>query len=258
MNDSARMPALFIGHGNPMNALADTPYGRAWNALGRTLPRPRAILTVSAHWYIEGTAVTAMAHPPTIHDFGGFPQALYDVRYPAPGDPRLAAQIAQSLAPTNVHLDSEWGLDHGAWSVLVHTHPDADIPVLQLSIDMTQPPAFHFELGSRLAPLRERGVLIVGSGNVVHNLRRMDFRARDPFEWSVRFDDYVREAFGTGDMRALVEYTKHPDARLAVPTPEHYLPLLFVAGLRQSGEPAGTIIEGFDAGSISMRAFRVG
>lgn len=258
MNENTRMPALFLGHGSPMNAIAGTRYGRAWEDLGRTLPRANAILAVSAHWYIEGTAITAMAHPPTIHDFGGFPQALYDVRYPAPGDPQLAAEIAESLVPVDVHLDTEWGLDHGTWSVLMHTHPKADVPVLQLSIDMMQPPAFHLWMGTRLAPLRERGILVVGSGNVVHNLRRMDFRARDPFEWAARFDDYVREAFGTGDAQALVEYAKHPDSRLAVPTPEHYLPLLFVAGLRQNDEPAISVIDGFDAGSISMRSFRVG
>lgn len=258
MPQTSPIPAVFLGHGNPMNAITDTPYSRAWKALGEALPRPRAILCVSAHWFINRTAVTAMPKPPTIHDFYGFPKPLHDVQYPAPGDPAFAEEIAELLAPLPVELDQSWGLDHGAWSVLVHTHPQAEIPVVQLSIDATKPPQFHYDLGRKLAPLRDRGILIIGSGNIVHNLRVLDFDAKSVFEWASRFDEYIRTALETGDHEALVHYEKHGDAKLAAPTPDHYLPALYIAALQRENEAVGFPVDGIDAGSIAMRSFTIG
>jgi 4,5-DOPA dioxygenase extradiol len=252
------MPAVFVGHGSPMNAIEDNRYSRAWKALGEALPRPRAILVVSAHWFIPSTAVTAMALPRTIHDFSGFPQELYGVRYPAHGDPELAAEVAALLAPLPVALDARWGLDHGAWSILRHAYPDADVPVVQLSIDETKPPAFHYELGAGLSALRERGVLVIGSGNVVHNLELIHFGATTPYDWAVRFDDHVRIALERRDDAALVEYQKNADAAIAAPDPDHYYPLLYIAGIRRADDSLRFLTDGIDARSISMRAFQVG
>ena len=261
MTTTSRLPALFVGHGNPLNALERNAYTEGWAALGASLPRPRAILAVSAHWYVPGTSVTAMDAPRTIHDFGGFPRALYEVRYPAPGAPLLARRVQALLAPTPVGLDQAWGLDHGTWSVLVHVFPAADVPVVQLAIDETQPPAFHFELGRRLAPLREEGVLIVGSGNVVHNLHAYAWgrHPAEPFDWALRFEEQVKRLLVAGEHGSLVEYESlGGDAMLAVPTPEHYLPLLYVAGARAAGEPAAFPVEGIDGGSVSMLSVRLG
>lgn len=264
----AKMPALFIGHGTPMNTLHDNPYTQAWRALGRALPeKPRAILAISAHWYISGAAVTAMPMPRTIHDFGGFPQALFDYRYPAEGEPGLAAEVQKLLAPTDVALDQGWGLDHGTWSVLAHLFPQADVPVVQLSIDRARPPAWHLDIGRRLAPLRDEGVLILGSGNVVHNLRLIDRAAMmadgqgqgAAYPWAVQFNAAMRSAIAAGDDASLVDYGKFGEAaRLAVPTPEHYLPLLYVMGARAKGEPASFPTDGIDLASISMLSARVG
>ena len=256
-----RMPAIFFGHGSPLNALEDNAYTRAWRSVGNTLERPRAIVAVSAHWYLPGTRVTAMERPRTIHDFRGFPPELYDVGYPAPGEPALARRIAQLLQPLPVQLDEEWGLDHGTWSVLKHVFPAADVPVIQLSIDATRPPTFHHELGRRLAPLRDAGVLVIGSGNVVHNLQVYAWRRRviEPYDWALRFETAVREALVSGDQRLLIEYQElGEDARLSVPSPEHYLPLLYVLGLRNAGEPAAFPTQGIEGGSISMLSVRVG
>jgi 4,5-DOPA dioxygenase extradiol len=255
MNQTARMPAVYVGHGNPMNAITDTKYSRAWRALGEQLPRPRAIAAISAHWFVPGTAVTAMPKPKTIHDFGAFPKALFDVQYPAPGDPALALEIAELLAPTPARLDTSWGLDHGVWSVLVHAYPKADIPVVEISIDSHRPPADHHELGRRLAPLRERGVLVIACGNIVHNLEHMDFGATEPFDWAVRFDEFVKAALERRDDTALIDYQSHPDARLAAPDEDHYYPLLYAAGIRHRDDALRFTVEGYDAGSISMRAF---
>jgi 4,5-DOPA dioxygenase extradiol len=254
-----RMPAIFVGHGSPMNALDDNAYTRCWEQLGATLPRPKAILAISAHWLTRGVAVTAMPAPQTIHDFGGFPQALFDMQYPAPGDPALAAHVRELLAPLDVQLDQEWGLDHGTWSVLVKMYPQADIPVLQMSLDMTQPFAFHHELGGRLARLREEGVMLMASGDVVHNLRTMRRGGGESYDWAVRFNDRVRECLLSGDTRQLADYLQWgEDARLSVPTPEHFLPLLYVAGTRQEDEMLSIPIDGIDAGSISMLTALVG
>lgn len=255
---NARMPVLFIGHGSPMNAIEHTRYSQAWRALGERIPRPRAMLVVSAHWYTKGVAVTAMAWPRTIHDFYGFPPELYAVRYPAPGDQLLATRIAALLAPQAVVLDETWGLDHGTWSVLVHLFPDADVPVIQLSIDAQQPAAFHWSLGASLAPLRDEGVLMLGSGNIVHNLRMADFGMDRGYDWAVGFDGYVRDALESNDREALVHYERHPGGPLAVPTPDHYLPMLYAAALRRSDEAVTTIVDGLEAGALSMRSLRIG
>jgi 4,5-DOPA dioxygenase extradiol len=255
------MPALFLGHGNPMNALEDNDWTRAWTALGASMPRPRAVLAISAHWYVAGTHVTAMDAPRTIHDFSGFPRALFEYEYPAPGDPVLAKRIERLLAPDPVGLDRRWGLDHGTWALLCHVFPDADVPVVQLSLDRSAPPRTHYELGRRLAPLRDDGVLILGSGNLVHNLRAYDWnrRAAGPADWAERFERRARELIVHGDHAALVDYEAlGPDARLAIPTPEHYLPLLYLMAVHSSGEPLAFPVEGFDGGTVSMLGVRIG
>jgi 4,5-DOPA dioxygenase extradiol len=254
-------PSIFFGHGNPMNAIATNAYTEAWRAIGRSMPRPKAILCVSAHWYAQGAAVTVSMAPRTIHDFGGFPPELYEVEYPAPGDPVLAHRVRELLAPVPVSLDSQWGLDHGAWSVLCHVFPGADVPIVQLRIDRTQPPGFHYEMGRRLAPLREEGVLIAGSGNLVHNLREYDWEGRGggPYDWAMRFQAQARELILAGDHAALVQYEGlGSDAMRSIPTPEHYLPLLYVLGAQRHGEDVAFPVEGVDGGSISMLAVQIG
>lgn len=261
-SNATRMPAIFFGHGSPMNALEDNRYTAAWASLGASVAplQPKAILSVSAHWYTRGIGVTAMAAPKTIHDFGGFPQALFDVRYPAPGDPQLAAQVRDLLAPLAVAMDQSWGLDHGTWSVLAKAFPKADIPVIQLSIDATQPAQFHFDLGRKLAVLREQGVLIIGSGDVVHNLRLMHRHQDAPAHaWAERFNDHIRASLLSGDMQALIDYADQgQDAQLSVPTPEHYLPLLYIAGARQDDEAISIAVDGIEIGAISMLTAVVG
>jgi 4,5-DOPA dioxygenase extradiol len=259
---SGRLPALFLGHGNPMNALRENAWTRAWAALGASLePRPRAVLAVSAHWYIPGTAVTAMPAPRTIHDFGGFPHELFAVRYPARGDPALAARVGELLAPLPVTADTSWGLDHGTWSVLRHMFPEAEVPVVQLSIDATRPPAFHRELGTLLRPLREEGVLLLGSGDVVHNLEAYAWGVHpaEPYAWALRFERAVRQRLLEGDHLSLTDYTKlGKDALLSVPTPEHYLPLLYPLGASHPEELVTFPTDGIDGGSVSMLAVRFG
>ncbi len=255
-----RMPAVFFGHGSPMNTLASNRYTQAWRQIGADLLKPRAILMISAHWETNGTAVTAMAKPRTIHDFRGFPQALFDVQYPAAGDAALATRVRDLLAPIDVALDESWGLDHGTWSVLVHAYPDADVPVVQLSIDATQPYDFHYQLGRRLAPLREEGILVAGSGNVVHNLRIIDFSGRaPPHDWAVSFNHRVRELLLKREHAPLIHYEDlGTDARLSVPTPEHFLPLLYIVGTQQPDEEVSFPVDGIDLGSISMMSVKVG
>lgn len=255
------LPAIFFGHGNPMNALQQNPYTEAWSALGNSLARPKAVLCVSAHWFVPQTGVTITTAPRTIHDFGGFPRELYEMKYPAPGDPELARRVQKLLEPLPVNLDQSWGLDHGTWSVLCHVYPKADIPVVQLSIDERQPPAFHYEIGRRLAPLRDEGVLIMGSGNLVHNLHAYGWGRHtvEPFDWAVRFEQLVREMLVAGAHKPLIDYeTLGRDALLSVPTPDHYLPLLYALATRQQGESVDFPVTGVDGGSISMLTVRVG
>ena len=255
------MPAIFFGHGNPMNAIIKNAYTEGWAFIGNSIPRPKAILAVSAHWYLPATAVTAGLRPRTIHDFGGFPPELYKVQYPAPGSPELARRVQELLAPVPVGLDESWGLDHGTWSVLRHVFPNADIPVAQLSIDEMQPPQFHHDLGRRLAPLRDEGVLIIGSGNIVHNLHTYAWGRHgvDPFDWAVRFEGHARELLLKGEDAPLIAYESlGRDAMLSIPTPEHYLPLLYVIGLRREGDPVSFPVEGVDGGSVSMLTVKVG
>jgi 4,5-DOPA dioxygenase extradiol len=254
------MPAAFIGHGTPMNALQHNRYTDAWAAVGKAVGRPRAVLVVSAHWYTTHSALTAMERPRTIHDFFGFPEELFAVQYPAPGDPELCAEIAELVRPTWVGQDPDsWGIDHGAWSVLVHMFPEASVPVLQLSLDASKTMDDHLDLGRRLAPLRERDVLVVASGNVVHNLRRLDHRRPDGAEvWAQRFDDAVLEVMTSspGDVRAL---TGHRDFAMAAPTPDHWLPLLYLAGMAaEEGAHTETLVAGHAFGSLSMTSYTLG
>jgi 4,5-DOPA dioxygenase extradiol len=255
------LPAIFFGHGNPMNAIAENTYTSAWQRLGLQTPKPKAILSISAHWFVPGTGVTVSTAPRTIHDFGGFPRELYDVQYPASGAPDLARRVQQMLAPLPVTLDNSWGLDHGTWSVLRHVYPDADVPVVQLSIDETQPASFHFEIGRKLAPLREERVLIVGSGNLVHNLHTYAWGRHmpDPYDWAVRFETEAKQMMVAGEYKPLIDYEKlGREAMLSIPTPDHYLPLLYVIATRQQGEVITFPIEGVDGGSISMLSVQVG
>jgi 4,5-DOPA dioxygenase extradiol len=255
------LPAIFFGHGNPMNAVRNNEYTEGWRRVGEATPRPRAILSISAHWFVPKTGVTISTSPRTIHDFGGFPRELYQVSYPAPGDPQLARRVQEMLAPLPVALDDSWGLDHGTWSVLRHAYPAADIPVVQLSVDETQPPAFHFEIGRKLAPLRGEGVLIVGSGNLVHNLHAYAWGRHmpEPYDWAIHFETKARGLLLAGETRPLLEYeTLGREALLSIPTPDHYLPLLYVIGTRQRGDPLAFPVEGVDGGSISMLSVQVG
>lgn len=255
------MPAIFFGHGNPMNAIMKNGYTEAWRRIGARLPKPKAILTVSAHWYVPETAVTVSAAPRTIHDFGGFPPELYKVQYTAPGDPHLANRVQQLLAPLPVTMDKTWGLDHGTWSVLAHVYPKANVPVVQLSVNKAQLASFHFELGKKLAPLRKEGVLIVGSGNLVHNLHTYAWgrHMTEPYEWAVKFEREARELMLAENYKALVNYEQlGPAAMLSIPTPDHYLPLLYVLAARQHGEVITFPVEGVDGGSVSMLAVCVG
>lgn len=254
------MPAAFFGHGSPMNTLERNRYTDAWRAFGRSVERPRAVLVVSAHWYTNATAVTAMAQPRTIHDFYGFPDELFAFDYPAPGAPDVAAEVAEVVKPRWVGLDQDsWGLDHGTWSVLAHVFPDADVPVVQLSINALQPLEYHLDIGRRLAPLREQGILIVASGNVVHNLRRIAWdRPTAGTDWARRFDDAARAQLqdAPGDVLRLVE---HDDYAMAVPIPDHFIPLLYTAALASVADaPMNVLVDGYTYGSISMTCYGLG
>ena len=256
-----RMPTIFFGHGNPMNALLENGCTKAWRAIGASIPRPKAILSVSAHWYVPGVAVTAMPKPRTIHDFGGFPRELFAYDYPAPGDPKLADRVREILVPLDVTLDSAWGLDHGTWAVLCHVFPEADVPVVQLSIDETKPAEFHYAVGQRLRVLREEGVLVIGSGDIVHNLHAYAWGRHpvEPYDWAVRFEAKARELILAANHAPLVNYESlGKDALLSAPTPDHYLPLLYVLGASVEGEPVGFPVDGIDGGSVSMLTVQFG
>jgi len=261
LNPSDRMPVLFLGHGSPMNAIEDNAFVQQFRKVAATLPRPQAIVCISAHWYTRGTKVTAMEMPRTIHDFGGFPQALFDVQYPAPGAPQLANTTKELLLPVAVELDHQWGLDHGAWSVLTHLFPKADIPVIQLSIDHTMTPKEHFALAGQLRGLRQKGVLMVGSGNIIHNLRLVDFaninRENYGFDWAVEAHALTNKWLMDGNYGAIMDYERQGRAlQLAVPTPDHYLPLVYTLGLLERSERIELFNDKLLGGSLSMTSVR--
>lgn len=255
------MPVLFIGHGSPMNGIEDNEFSRSWAEMGQTIPVPKAVIVVSAHWFTRGTAVTAMSFPPTIHDFRGFPRALAEAEYPAPGSPELALETAELITSTDVVLDHDWGLDHGAWTILKHMFPAADIPVLQLSIDYTKSPKAHYELAGELYQLRKKGVLILASGNMVHNLRMMDFGMIDAggYDWAVEINERFKTLIMNNDHQSLMDYQNLGKvALLAIPTPEHYLPLLYTLGLKNDREEVTLFNDKAVLGSITMTSLRVG
>lgn len=255
------MPALFLGHGSPMNAITDNPYATRWAALGASLPRPRAIVCVSAHWFTRGTGVTAMERPPTIHDFYGFPPELHAMEYACPGSPELAARVAELLAPLPVVQTEEWGLDHGAWSLLARMYPDADIPVIQLSMDGTMPPQFHYEAGKRLSALRDEGVLVFGSGNVIHAGRGVDGEIGEDglYTWAASFHTKLLDCIRSGEHEAIFDYESWVGGKQAAPTPEHFLPLLYILGLVRDDDTVTFPVEGLERqGAFSMLAVQAG
>ncbi len=262
LSSTDKMPALFLGHGSPMNAIEENQFVAGWKEVSKTIPKPSAILCVSAHWETRGTYVTAMEKPPTIHDFGGFPEKLYAVEYPAPGSPALARETKQAIAKTHVGMDAEWGLDHGAWSVIRHMYPAADVPVIEMSLDYYQTPQYHYELAKELSSLREKGVLIIGSGNMVHNLRMLAWdKLNEPeygYDWAIEASEKMKEFILNGDHRQLIDYTTHGRAfSLAIPTPEHYLPLLYALALMGNDEKAGLFNDKAIAGSLTMTCVKI-
>ena len=257
LSPSERMPVMFIGHGNPMNAIDDNTYHKSWQAMGKALPRPKAILSISAHWLTKGTKVTGMAHPKTIHDFGGFPKKLFDQEYPALGTPEFAALTKELVTYSHLQTDDSWGLDHGTWSVLLPMYPAADIPVYQLSLDYDQPPAYHYEIGKQLNKLRDKGVLIIGSGNLVHNLGQVDWSGGNKvYDWAKEFDSKFTEWMDKGDHKSILDYQKilGKTATMAHPSYDHLLPLFYILGLQQKNEHIHYFNDQFDMGSISMRS----
>jgi 4,5-DOPA dioxygenase extradiol len=257
-NFTPKMPALFVGHGSPMNAIEQNPYSQIWDEIGQQLPRPKAILAISAHWETRGTAVTAMEKPKTIHDFGGFPRELFEYQYPAPGSPELAKLVQTTVKSVPVQADQDWGLDHGTWSVLTRLFPAADIPVVQLSLDRSQPPAYHYALGKELAALREQGIMIIGSGNIVHNLGMVVWKDAG-YDWAYEFDEAITKLIEAGDHDQIVNYQHLGKlAQLSVPTNEHFLPLLYILALQEQGEQLKFFNERVTIGAISMRSLWVG
>jgi 4,5-DOPA dioxygenase extradiol len=256
------MPVIFIGHGSPMNGIEDNEFSRYWKKLASEIERPKAVLCISAHWLTRGTFITAMEHPQTIHDFGGFPQALFDVQYPAPGDPKLAEETSGLITSTKVELDHEWGLDHGTWTIVRHMYPEADIPVLQFSIDFNKPAQYHYDLAKELMALRKKGVLILGSGNMVHNLRMVAWDKIDQtygFDWAIEMNEIFKEKINSGDHKALIDYEKlNKAALLAIPTPDHYYPLLYTLGLKQENDEVNIFNDKPMAGSLTMTSVKFG
>lgn len=261
--EEEKMPVLFIGHGSPMNAIEDNIFSKRWQQMGKEIPTPKAVVVVSAHWLTKGTMVTAMPSPKTIHDFGGFPQALFDIQYPAPGSPELATEIQKLITNPAVELDHDWGLDHGTWSVVKHMYPDADIPVLQLSIDYYKPAAYHYELAKQLLSLRKKGVLIIGSGNMVHNLRMVAWdKLNEPeygFDWALEMNDIFKNKISNGFHKELIQYEKlHKAATLAIPTPDHYYPLLYILALQTDNDKVEFFNDKAVGGSLTMTSVKIG
>lgn len=261
--EDIKLPVLFIGHGSPMNGIEDNEFSQTWAKMGKEVTRPKAVIVVSAHWLTRGTHVTAMEEPKTIHDFGGFPQALFDVEYPAKGSPELAKETAKLITSTDVGLDHDWGLDHGTWTVVRHMYPDADIPVLQLSIDYGKPAEYHYNLAKQLSTLRKKGVLIIGSGNMVHNLRMIDWRKlNEPnygFDWAIEMNDIFKQKIQGGDHKALMEYEKlSKSAKLAIPTPDHYYPLMYILGLQDNKDELNFFNDKLVGGSLNMTSVKIG
>ena len=261
--EEEKMPVLFIGHGSPMNAIEDNIFSKRWQQMGKEIQIPKAVVVVSAHWLTKGTMVTAMPNPKTIHDFGGFPQALFDVQYPAPGSPELATEIQKLITNPAVELDHDWGLDHGTWSVVKHMYPDADIPVLQLSIDYYKPAAYHYELAKQLLALRKKGVLIIGSGNMVHNLRMVAWdKLNEPeygFDWALEMNDVFKNKISNGFHKELIQYEKlHKAATLAIPTPDHYYPLLYILALQTDNDKVEFFNDKAVGGSLTMTSVKIG
>jgi 4,5-DOPA dioxygenase extradiol len=261
--EEEKMPVLFIGHGSPMNAIEDNEFSKRWGQMGKEIPTPIAVVVVSAHWLTKGTMVTAMPNPKTIHDFGGFPQALFDIQYPAPGSPELATEIQKLITNPAVELDHDWGLDHGTWSVVKHMYPDADIPVLQLSIDYYKPAAYHYELAKQLLALRKKGVLIIGSGNMVHNLRMVAWdKLNEPeygFDWALEMNDIFKNKISNGFHKELIQYEKlHKAATLAIPTPDHYYPLLYILALQTDNDKVEFFNDKAVGGSLTMTSVKIG
>lgn len=255
-----KMPVLFVGHGSPMNGIEDNEFSRRWSDMGKTIPTPTAVIVISAHWFTVGTRITAMENPKTIHDFYGFPKALFDVQYPAPGYPALAEETTKLIKKTSVVPDHDWGLDHGTWSVVKHMYPTANIPVLQISIDYTKPPRFHYELARELNILRRKGVLIIGSGNMVHNLRMMDWHQQDAgFDWAIEMNETFKKLITDGSHEQLINFESlGKAAKLSIPTPEHYLPLLYSIGLQEKNDSISLFNDKTLMGSISMTSVKVG
>lgn len=263
MEHTPKMPVLFLGHGSPMNAIEENEFVQGFRKIATEIPEPSAIVCISAHWETNGTFVTAMKSPPTIHDFGGFPQALFDVQYPAPGSPELAEQTKELIHSTSVVLDDNWGLDHGAWSVIRHLYPKANIPVIQMSIDYNKDPKYHYDLGKQIKSLREKGILIIGSGNMVHNLRMVDWRSINTsgsgYDWAIEADEKMKEFILDDNHNSLVNFRAQGRIfDLAIPTPEHYLPLLYVLGLKESSESVSLFNDNTLGGSLSMTSVKIG
>lgn len=254
-DDDLKMPALFIGHGAPTYVLGENKYNKAWKEIGKKIPTPKAVVCISAHWLTRGkTMVTAMPKPRTIHDFGGFPQAMYDLQYPAPGDETLAKEISNTIQNPHIELDHQWGFDHGTWTVLYHMFPNADIPVLQMSIDYNRDAQYHFDLAQQLQFLRKQGVLIVGSGNIVHNLSKLIFDEQEKFDWAIEFDETSKNLMEKGDFKSLINYQSlGNEALLSIPTPDHYFPLMYTLGLKTEKDQISFPVEGVSYGSTSMR-----
>ncbi|MGB3526224.1 MAG: 4,5-DOPA dioxygenase extradiol [Flavobacteriales bacterium] len=261
MSNTDKMPVLFLGHGSPMNAIEENEFVQGFRKIGKEIEKPNAILCISAHWETRGTYVTAMQNPPTIHDFGGFPQALFDIQYPAPGSPELANQTKQLITKTKVELDDKWGLDHGAWSVIKHLYPNADIPVIQMSIDYTQPAHYHYELAKQISALRQKGVLIIGSGNMVHNLRMVAWNKLNEefaFDWATEANEKMKNHILSGDFQPLIDFKSQGRAfDLAIPTPEHYLPLLYTLALREEKEEITLFNDKPVGGSLTMTSLKI-